>query len=549
MSEVEHTLEESRNLRARSAAQAAAERLTQQATGVVKYESRGRVLVVGGEEAQWFAARLSDPLHAEILLTEGEEEAGVPSTAVGGRALSIDGHLGAFRIELGEKGRHNYQSINTDLVVDLGAEPLIASEIPPPGYWRFGREPADLDAAWLAVDGMVGTFEKPRYFDYDPNICAHGRSGQSGCSRCIDACPADAIISIGEQVEVNPNLCQGGGICATVCPTGAMRYAYPAAGDTAERVRVMLKTYVEAGGGDPVVMFAAESDAADLPPTPPNVLLTVVEELASVGHELWLAAIAWGARCVLLADGGSVPGKARAALDQQIAHCGELLQGLGYDRSALRTIDTRTGPAACQPVPGLPIPALFAATGDKRQLAGLALSRLWEESAGRPEAFALSTGAPYGRILVDTEKCTLCMACTSVCPARALSAGDETPRLVFHEANCVQCGICANACPETAISLESRLLADPEKRRQPVTLHEEPPFCCVGCGKPFATRHVIDNILDKLAGHAMFQTDRARRRLQMCEDCRVVDAVQDVEAMQSGLAVDSTHRTENGKSS
>ena len=309
MSETEHTPEESRNLRARSAAQAAAERLTLQPTGVVKYESRGRVLVVGGEEAQWFAARLTEPLHAEILLTEGEEEAGVPSTSLGGRALSIAGHLGAFRIELGEKGRHNYQAINTDLVVDLGAEPLIASEIPPPGYWRFGREPADLDAAWLAVDGMVGIFEKPRYFDYDPNICAHGRSGQDGCSRCVDACPADAIISIGERVEVNPNLCQGGGICATVCPTGAMRYAYPAAGDTAERVRVMLKTYLEAGGSDPVVMFAAESDAADLPPTPPNVLLTVVEELASVGHELWLAAIAWGARCVLLADGGSVPGE------------------------------------------------------------------------------------------------------------------------------------------------------------------------------------------------------------------------------------------------
>ena len=46
---------------------------------------------------------------------------------------------------------------------------------------------------------------------------------------------------------------------------------------------------------------------------------------------------------------------------------------------------------------------------------------------------------------------------------------------------------------------------------------------------------MIDNILDKLSGHAMFQSDRARQRLQMCEDCRVIDAVQDAEAMQSGL--------------
>ena len=127
------------------------------------------------------------------------------------------------------------------------------------------------------------------------------------------------------------------------------------------------------------------------------------------------------------------------------------------------------------------------------------------------------------------------MGCTSVCPAGALSAGDEIPRLVFHEANCVQCSICANSCPERAITLEARYLADPEKRRQPVTLYEESPFCCVQCGKPFATRRAIDNILDKLAGHAMFQTERAQRRLQMCEDCRVADAVQDADAMQAGL--------------
>ena len=36
----------------------------------------------------------------------------------------------------------------------------------------------------------------------------------------------------------------------------------------------------------------------------------------------------------------------------------------------------------------------------------------------------------------------------------------------------------------------------------------------------------------------MFQSERAKRRLQMCEDCRVVDAVQDADAMlaASGLS-------------
>ena len=537
MTDSEPTLDESRNLRARSAAQAAAEKLSVSPTGIVTYSSRGRVLVVGGEEAQWLAARLEPPLHAEILLTEGGEEPGVPSTSLADRALRIDGHLGDFRIELGEKGRHNYQLINADLVMDLGTTPLIDRELPPPGYWHFGREPQDLDAAWLALDGMVGTFEKPRFFDYDPSICAHSRSGQSGCRRCIDSCPAEAIVSIGEQVEVNPNLCQGGGICATVCPTGAMQYAYPGPGDTAERVRLMLRTYLDAGGSDPLVLFVAEGDVALLPPTPANLLLIVVEELASVGHEQWLAALAWGARCVLLADGGSVPGKAREALHRQVAFTHDLLRGLGYPPDALRTI-------SCSEVSAQQPPDLsnvagnhahFAAASQKRELAGLALDHLWAQSLARPSHFPILPGAPYGRILVDAGKCTLCMSCTSVCPAKAVSAGDDAPRLVFYEDNCVQCSICASSCPERAITLEARYLADPEQRRQPVVLYEEPPFCCIACGKPFATRRVIDNILDKLSGHAMFQSDRARQRLQMCEDCRVIDAVQDAEAMQSGL--------------
>ncbi len=548
MQDTQPNSKDSRNAQARSAAQTAAETLSVKPTGVVHYRSRGRVLVVGGEEAQWLAASLEPPLHAEVLLTSGSEEPGAPTTALGGRPLEIHGHLGAFEVELGERGRHNHQLIEVDMVLDLGSPPLIEREIPPPGYWHFGHEPQDLDAARLAVDGMVGTFEKPRYFSYDPDICAHARAGQGGCRRCIDACPAEAIISIGEQVEVNPNLCQGGGICASVCPTGAMRYAYPDPGDTAERLRVMLKAYTEAGGSEPLVTFVAEEDAAALPAAAPNQLLMVVEELASVGHEIWLAALAWGAYRVLLVDGGSVPPKARSALERQVDYAHDLLRGLGYGTAALRIVDPAELQAGGQAGDGLGVnPAQFAAMAEKRRLAMLALDHLWAQSPGRPASFAITPGAPYGRIEVDPDRCTLCMGCTSVCPALALSAGDDIPRLVFHESNCVQCSICANSCPERAITLEARWLADPEQRRQAVVLYEEPPFCCVACGKPFATRRVIDNILGKLEGHAMFQSERARRRLQMCEDCRVVDAVQDAEAMQAGLFRNKTN-TPQGRS-
>src|SRR5690606_4807846 len=91
------------------------------------------------------------------------------------------------------------------------------------------------------------------------------------------------------------------------------------------------------------------------------------------------------------------------------------------------------------------------------------------------------------------------------------------------EWNCVQCGLCESACPEDAIRLSPRFLFDAEQRQQSRVLHEEPPFCCVSCGKPFTTSGLLANVQRKLEGHWMFQTEEARRRLQMCEHCRVKD--------------------------
>ena len=75
------------------------------------------------------------------------------------------------------------------------------------------------------------------------------------------------------------------------------------------------------------------------------------------------------------------------------------------------------------------------------------------------------------------------------------------------------------------------MVYDSEERRRVRVLNEEAPFCCVECGKPFATQAMMRRLGEKLKGHWMFQDDRARRRLMMCEDCRVVYVVQDPAAM------------------
>ena len=145
----------------------------------------------------------------------------------------------------------------------------------------------------------------------------------------------------------------------------------------------------------------------------------------------------------------------------------------------------------------------------------------------------LPSQAPFGEAVIDAEKCTLCMACVGSCPGRALQDGSnrEVPEVFFIESHCLQCGACVQTCPEDAISLAPRLLFDREVRNRSRALNRDTPFACIACGKPFAPTSVIAKMQDKLKDHYMFASERALERLKMCEDCRVVDIMQDPEGM------------------
>jgi len=524
-----------RNARASALAMSAVETLSSESTSLIQYSSRGRVAVIGGFEAQEFALRLCGNLTAQVILTDGAVEPGAPTIPVGNRQLQIEGYLGNFTIILGEEGRSNYETVTVDLILDLSTSPLLTMSVKPPGYLTSITEEPYLSQVEEELKGLTGTFEKPKYFDYDASICAHGRSGITGCSNCIDACPAEAITSLIESVTVNPNLCQGGGICASVCPTGAIRYVYPSAMDTLRSVRTLLDRYYEAEGSNPVIAFVAADESGILNHKPANLLVVTVEELASIGLEVWLSALAYGAKSVLLVDAGSMPDGVAEFLQSQLKTARGILHGLGYEDKAIRVVDHQSLQQQCDVEKGISIAkfAIFAGSLEKRRTALQAIDHLYNQSRTAQQIIALPEQSLFGRIHVDPGACTLCMSCTSVCPSKAISAGNDLPKLEFHENNCVQCGICASACPEHAITLEPRLIADAEQRRGRVTLHEEPPFCCIKCGKAFTTKSLIDRMSKKLAGHYMFKSERAKQRLMMCENCRAVDVVQDAEAMGS----------------
>jgi len=451
-----------------------------------------------------------------------------------------------------------------DLVLDLRAQPAFTMHQPPQGYFHVGGDERALLQAVLALRDLSGEFEKPKFFNYQQRLCAHTRNEQIGCTACIDVCSARAIRSdatlkgkararghaagpVTGGVIVEPHLCVGCGACSTVCPSGAMSFAYPGTVDQGRRLRTMLTAYAHAGGRDAALLLhsqvagvrllndlgrAARTDR-QFHGVPARVLPVALWHTASAGIDLWLAAIAQGASQVWVLLSDEEAPEYRQALAEQMAVAQAVLTGLGYrgehfrlcearDARDLAALDAALRAPAAQTVGR---PAAFAAQADKRATLELALEHLLAQAPAAAEEIALpAAGAPYGSLVIDTTKCTMCLSCVGACPASALADNPERPQLRFVEKNCVQCGLCAGTCPEGAIKLQPRLwLADGGKARKSTrVLHEVEPYRCVRCGKPFGTLRAIESMMDKLAGHAAFQ-GAAAERLKMCTDCRVID--------------------------
>jgi ferredoxin len=420
-----------------------------------------------------------------------------------------------------------------DLVMDLSREALLRTPELPQGYAAPGGDPLAQALAAQALSALVGEFEKPRFFHYEARLCAHSRSGRKGCDLCLEVCSSGAISADGDKVKVEPHICAGCGGCATVCPSGAMTYATPRVPEMGARLKAMLSTYREAGGKDACLLFhdAAEGRKAVMElgrrgkGLPARVIPVECFHVASVGIDLMLGAIAYGASQVCVLTTEKTADTYAAALAKQMGIGQAILRGLGYAGEHFSVIGADTLEAklwSLQPARAPAQAATYNLAAEKRTSLDFAIDHLAKQVPQAPEEIALPAGAPFGALVVDKATCTLCKACIGACPESALLDAPDYPRLRFIERNCVQCGLCADTCPEDAIRLVPRLLLGAQAKN-PVTLNEAEPFNCVRCGKPFGTKAMVDAMLGKIGGHSMFAGGGALKRLQMCADCRVVD--------------------------
>jgi len=241
----------------------------------IQLESAGVILVYGRDERAIEAAcLLKDHLDVTVLITRPENLT-PPRVAdfpiVKGTIRAAKGYIGAFQIAVDDYaslvpssrgalqfgiGRNGATS-HCDILLDLsGGAPLFSAADLRDGYVRADPgDPAAVLKGVLRARDLVGSFDKPQYIAFDESLCAHSRSGITGCHRCLDLCPTGAIAPSGDHVVIDAHICAGCGQCAAVCPTGAAGYALPPADVLMRKLRAMLSAYREAGGDRPVLLF------------------------------------------------------------------------------------------------------------------------------------------------------------------------------------------------------------------------------------------------------------------------------------------------------
>lgn len=518
--------------------------------------SKGVALVYGRDEtALSVGQRLAEHLDVTILISRPGEIAPprvVETPVLKGTIVAATGWLGAFELRIDDYAApapssrarlvfgepRNGATSHCDLVIDVsGGTPLFPAGELRAGYLRADpASPAAIEKLIAEAGHLVGEFDKPTYVRLNEDLCAHSRSKKTGCTRCLELCPTGAITPNGDHVAISAEICAGCGACAAVCPTGAVTYALPPADALLRRLRTLLATYAEAGGREPVVLLHDEAHGEPLIDAlarfgeglPARVLPLRVNEITQIGLDAFAAALSFGAASIQVL-GRARPKHDLSGLQRNLAYAETLAAALGYGAGSAGLIETddpeQLAAALARLVPGTvsPKPARFRPMGEGRPLLRQTIGELHAAAPMPVATVALPPRAPFGTVHVDTDGCTLCLACVSACPVQALSDDPERPTLAFQEDLCVQCGLCATTCPEKVITLEPRIDFEAWKGGKRVIKQEEP-FHCIACAKPFGVRSTIEKITAKLENkHWMFSGDAAKRIsvLKMCEDCRV----------------------------
>lgn len=299
------------------------------------------------------------------------------------------------------------------------------------------------------------------------------------CTRCLDACPVDALAFHEDGNGISllaSDACHGCGQCVPACPSEALVSA---------EVEALVARQAE---GETLRLGCHRS--ADR--TAEGSDLRRLHCLRALGPDLlaWLAARAAPERIALdLPDGCRDCPAAPTDTRDDWRSAAEALATIidtptRSDFRAARAAVSRRDLLRGRPAPRFPAIAADDAAPKARRLQR---QRAATTALGDPRL-----ALPLPGLSLTTDACLAHGVCARVCPTAALreTQGGE---LTFDPQACLDCGHCLTACPEGALASGESM------GKEAVTLRKTQRIDCFLCGRPFtphAGKGTRDNIKD-----------------------------------------------------
>jgi ferredoxin len=401
---------------------------------------------------------------------------------------------------------------------------------------------ASMDAALEAL-GNMGKIKKIKYIQTDMDRCAGGKSGLAGCTICEEVCGHGAIKREEDSIAFDEVSCFGCGSCASACPI-----QIPKLLDLRDEL-VFSKIEALLAGNLGVLMFTCDCGSEILDKVGkdrisyPPVLPLFVPCLGAVNELHVLKAFELGAKGVVFLKGSTCPHGIEGPTNS-FRFAETALEALEFEDRITFIDGTEDIPSKLMSfVDGLstlPIKkkrkAKKTVSKDKRDTLVEILLSLSEATGKSPTLIIKDSEFAFGSPIVG-ENCTICAACTNMCPTGALKGEGSGLDFIYHR--CISCGLCAKACPEDVISIDNvldfgRLVAGHKERLFSATLAR-----CVKCGKEYASEGMVKSARARiqkaeLESGGEFSLKDQLKLMDYCEDCRPLIALSTYQGEEHG---------------
>ncbi len=387
------------------------------------------------------------------------------------------------------------------------------------------RKPDEIIQTIVATPGEVTI---PRKIHYQKAACLQYFKGKSICSGCLAVCQSGAVeySEDGGSLQFNHSACTGCGSCVSQCPVGAL----DSTSIPRETFAELCSHYVEKN----VVIIPETIDLENLEIDLPAGVIPLPVKNALMFDENYLLTLV-GTSCrdvVIYCDANH---RLLAAIDfvNQVYH-------RKFGRNSIFHCSTKEE---------LELALVHLNTNDyitryftsrRSFVSKRAETSFWLENlVANDNLGVIETNGtpPLGSLAINTENCTLCLACAGACPMKALTVHPEDNSLRFTASLCIQCGHCSLLCPEeNCLSLVPNHFLLEAASFSPQIVARDELFSCLECGREFAPRKAVQKIIDTMSQH--FSDDSVKlKTLSCCPDCKAKLMIEQQIFNQQGIGV------------